>query len=207
MSGGEGAFSNIIAVTDRKLCDRPFAEQIRRVCSARPAALLLREKDLAPEEYAVLAKEILAICAGYEVPCILHFHSQAAERLKYRKLHLTLDALRGLREAGDHTSYNVLGCSVHSVGEALEAEALGATYLVAGHIYATDCKKGVPPRGIPFLKEVCAAVPLPVYAIGGIRLEGDAEASHTKEPCARQMQEIFCCGAKGACMMSDMMRL
>lgn len=41
----------------------------------------------------------------------------------------------------------LLGTSVHSLEEAREAQTLGADYLTAGHIYATDCKRGLPPRG------------------------------------------------------------
>ena len=40
----------------------------------------------------------------------------------------------------------------------MEAERLGATYVTAGHIFTTDCKKGLPPRGLDFLKNVCDAV-------------------------------------------------
>lgn len=53
----------------------------------------------------------------------------------------------------------------------MEAQALGATYLLAGHIFDTSCKPGLPGRGLDFLAQVCAAVPLPVYAIGGITAE------------------------------------
>ena len=67
--------------------------------------------------------------------------------------------------------------------------------MVAGHIYATDCKKGVPPRGIGFLKEVCDAVRLPVYGIGGIHFEPE------------QWRELVRAGAKGGCIMSGMMTL
>ena len=35
----------------------------------------------------------------------------------------------------------ILGCSVHSVEDAIEAEKLGASYLTAGHIFATDCRE------------------------------------------------------------------
>jgi thiamine-phosphate pyrophosphorylase len=86
-----------------------------------------------------------------------------------------------------------LGVSVHSISEALEAELLGATYLIAGNIYETDCKKGLPGKGLEYLRDVCAAVSIPVYAIGGI----------TKE----RLLEIKQAGAAGGCMMSGMMRL
>lgn len=79
--------------------------------------------------------------------------------------------------------------------EAIEAQKIGATYISAGHIFATDCKKDLPPRGLEFLKEVCNSVTIPVYAIGGIKLSDV------------QMDEIIKCGAKGGCIMSGMMSL
>ena len=81
-----------------------------------------------------------------------------------------------------------------AVATALKAEKLGATYLTAGHIYATDCKKGVPPRGLDFLRNVCEKVNIPVYAIGGIHVG------------TGQMEEVMKCGAKGGCIMSEMMK-
>ena len=79
--------------------------------------------------------------------------------------------------------------------KAIEAQKLGATYISAGHIFATDCKKDLPPRGLEFLKEVCNSVTIPVYAIGGIKLSDV------------QMDEIIKCDAKGGGIMSGMMSL
>ena len=73
------------------------------------------------------------------------------------------------------------------------AEQLDAAYVTAGHIFATDCKKGVPPRGIPFLQEICSQASVPVYAIGGIS--------------AGNLPEIRQNGATGACIMSGAMQL
>ena len=85
----------------------------------------------------------------------------------------------------------LLGVSVHSKEQAEKALALGADYLTAGHIFATDCKKGVPPRGLSFLKEICDLSPVPVYAIGGITGENASLAAEK--------------GAKGVCVMSGLM--
>ncbi|MFQ9412022.1 MAG: thiamine phosphate synthase [Evtepia gabavorous] len=59
----------------------------------------------------------------------------------------------------ERAAFSSLGTSCHSVAEALEAQALGATYLLAGHIFDTSCKPGLPGRGLDFLAQVCAAVP------------------------------------------------
>ena len=65
-------YSSVIAVTNRHLCSRPFMEQIDRVCSLHPKAVILREKDLSEQEYLILAENVLEICKQYQVPCILH---------------------------------------------------------------------------------------------------------------------------------------
>ena len=50
-------YRDLIAVTNRHLCSRPFTEQITRVCKLHPKALILREKDLPEEEYFSLARK------------------------------------------------------------------------------------------------------------------------------------------------------
>ena len=162
-------YENVIAVTNRSLCQRPFAEQIERVCSLHPKAVILREKDLPEEEYSRLAEQILEICNRYQVPCILHTYINVAEKLHHPYIHLPIFLL--------------------------EKESLGADYLTAGHIYTTDCKKGLPPRGLEFLENVCKAVKIPVYAIGGIH------------PGTGQLNEIMEHGSAGGCIMSDMMKI
>ena len=74
-------YGQVVAVTNRSLTERPFLEQIRRVCEMHPDALILREKDLSEKEYEELAKKVMAICAEYKVPCILHTFWRVAEKL------------------------------------------------------------------------------------------------------------------------------
>ncbi|MGN0572472.1 MAG: thiamine phosphate synthase, partial [Acutalibacteraceae bacterium] len=87
--------------------------------------------------------------------------------------------------------FSTLGASCHSVDDAIEAEKLGCTYITAGHVFNTDCKKGLPGRGTAFLKSVCDSVSIPVYAIGGI--------------CPENIAEIRSAGTAGACVMSGAM--
>ena len=81
-------YEKVLAVTDRKLCTRPFPEQIRRVCGCRPKALVLREKDLTPQAYRELAEQVLEICGEYQVDCILHNFTGAARELGVKRIHL-----------------------------------------------------------------------------------------------------------------------
>ena len=185
-------YNHVIAITNRHLCDN-FLPQIEKVCKLHPKALILREKDLSESKYLQLAKEVLSICHTYEVPCILHSFLDVANQLNMNSIHLPLPLLK--ETSKELSSFTTIGCSIHSLEEAILAQNLGATYLTAGHIYQTDCKKGVPPRGLSFLKEVCKHVTIPVYAIGGIHFD------------EKQFDEILSCGAKGGCIMSGIMKI
>ncbi|WP_052947914.1 thiamine phosphate synthase [Aneurinibacillus tyrosinisolvens] len=72
-----------------------------------------------------------------------------------------------------------IGVSVHNVEEAVEAERGGADYLLFGHVFPTNSKPGLPPRGLPALRHVVKASGIPVIALGGITPANAAEALAT----------------------------
>lgn len=65
------------------------------------------------------------------------------------------------------TDFESVSTSIHKPEEAVKAQQLGADFMFAGHVFVTDCKKGLPPRGLDFLRNVVQAVDIPVYGIGG----------------------------------------
>ena len=187
----------LIAVTDSATCPRPLAEQIERLAKLtelRPQAVILRAKALDKAAYRTLALQAQQSCEAAGIPLILHSDWQLARELGISMLHLPLALLRQILEY-ERAYFIWLSTSVHSIGEAQEAQALGATVLIAGHIYTTQCKAGLAPRGLGFLRAVCSTVSLPVYAIGGIGFD------------ATQHAELQANGARGACVMSAYMRL
>ena len=163
--------------------------QLRRVCALGPRGILLREKDLTPEEYTALARQVQELCGP--APLFLHTHTEAALLLNIRRIHFSLPALR--LQSLTPGFFEEVSVSCHSVEDVLEAEALGATQAILGNIYETECKKGLPGRGLELLSRACAAVHIPVYAIGGVN-----EA---------RLPELLRSGAAGGCMMSRYMRL
>lgn len=181
---------DILCVTNRLLCGEPFLTRIERLARAKPAGIILREKNLTPEAYKKLAGEVLCICKTYDVPCILHSFVQVSAELGCRAIHLPLPRLLALNEA-EKTYFSVIGASCHSREEARAAQQAGCTYITAGHVFDTGCKKGLPGRGTDFLREICACAFVPVYAIGGITPE--------------RMAEVYEAGAAGACVMSAAM--
>ena len=187
----------LIAVTDSATSPRPLPEQIERLAKLtelHPQAVILRAKALDKAAYRTLALQAQQSCEAAGIPLILHSDWQLARELGISMLHLPLALLRQILEY-ERAYFTWLSTSVHSVGEAQEAQALGATVLIAGHIFTTQCKAGLAPRGLGFLQNVCSTVNLPVYAIGGIVFD------------AAQHAELQANGARGACVMSAYMRL
>ncbi len=181
---------DVFCVTSRTLCRENFAERIEAIAACRPRGIVLREKDLSEEDYFALAASLLSLCRRFGTPLILHSFPDVALRLGVTSLHLPLPALRSLPKE-KKAFFTEIGASCHSVEEAKEAERLGCTYLFAGHIFPTDCKKGLPGRGLDFLRAVLSQTALPVYAIGGIGPENVFSVKKT--------------GAAGVCVMSSLM--
>lgn len=87
-------------------------------------------------------------------------------------LHLPERALGSVRVAKEAVGEaGLIGVSVHSVAAAVRAQAEGADYMVAGTIFASASHPEREPAGLEYLRQVCAAVSIPVLAIGGITPE------------------------------------
>ena len=177
----------LVCVSNRKIfydkfgADASFSERIRAVLDSG-VSVILREKDLDETEYFELLSEI------GDPRVIAHSFADAARRFGCAAVHLP----PGLLEKTDVSDFSHIGCSVHSAEQAADAERLGADRLTAGHIFATDCKKGLAPRGTELIGEIKRVTHLPVYAIGGI----------TPETAGMAMRA----GADGVCVMSGFMR-
>lgn len=162
----------------------------------KPDMLIVREKHLTEESYQKLFASVWEKCRNTcrkmdSLTVIPHTYLAAAEKTGSTGIHLPLPLLRKYYGREKLTGISHVGVSIHSAEEAKEAEQLGASYVTAGHIFSTNCKPGVPPRGITFLEQICDNVNIPVYAIGGIHPEN--------------LSQIQGSGAAGACMMSEFM--
>lgn len=204
-------YSRYIAVTNRRLCEGDYLTQIRKIAALHPRALILREKDLSQEEYTLLAARVAEICRTAGVPCFLHSHIGLAKQQGYARIHLSFQALAEYmtdqksaentmvsREISGHTmcggsrEIREISVSCHSLEEVKAAAGYGASQILLGNIFETDCKKGLPGKGLEFLQRACEITPLPVYAIGGVKPEN--------------MDAVLGTGAAGGCMMSGFMR-
>lgn len=132
-----------------------------------PQAIFLREKHLTDQEYLAVYKKIMLVCNRHSTPLFLCHRLSLAKTLDAKFVHLNLQELKNIN-SGD---FCWVSCSIHSDSEAQVAQSLGAKSLVFGHIFETDCKKGLQPRGVKQLSSICKKVDLPVVAIGGINAQ------------------------------------
>ncbi len=173
-----------IAITNRHICNN-LLSKISELERSEYNIIILREKDMPESEYLSLAKRAI----GLSSKIILHSFINVSEELNYKKIHLPFNAF--CQNIDRLKDFHTVGVSTHTIDEAVRAESLGADYITSSHIFATDCKKGLEPKGLEFLKNVCNSVNIPVYALGGIN-------SENAELCIKT-------GAKGVCMMSQAM--
>lgn len=189
-------YEHTIVITNRALVQGDFLKQMQKVIQLHPHAVILREKDLSDEEYEVLAEKLLSLCKEEKVDCFLHSRISVAYRLGCKRIHLSIPSL----EAMDEEKYSQLkkefqeiSVSCHSMEDVEMAVKNGATQIILGTIFETECKKGLKGKGLDFVREICKACPVPMYAIGGINME--------------RLQMVMEAGAAGGCMMSGFMRL
>ena len=194
-------------ISNRKLCKNENLErQIEKIFLAYEkkiilknfeiVSLTLREKDLDKNEYLNLVEKIYPICKKHKINLILHqnYNLNLDDRYMIKGLHLSYEIFKSLNKnirEGLIKKYKRIGVSIHSLEEAKDVENLGATYVVAGHIFETDCKKGLEPRGLNFIKELSSILTIPIFAIGGINEENS--------------NLVLNSGAFGVCMMSSLM--
>ena len=195
-------------ISNRKLCENENLErQIEKIFLAYEkkiilknfeiVSLTLREKDLNKNEYLNLVEKIYPICKKHKINLILHqnYDLNLDDRYNIDGIHLSYKIFKSLNKNIREElikKYKRIGVSIHSLDEAKEVENLGASYIVAGHIFETDCKKGLEPRGLKFVEELSSILTIPIFAIGGID--------------EKNSQSVIDSGAFSVCMMSSLMK-
>lgn len=193
---------NTIVITNRKLVKGDYLAQIERVAKLKPKAIILREKELSREEYRILAEQVQSICAQNGVEMFVHSDVETATEIGAKSIHLSVNNAIGLHNVANDKNYvnqlsrfDSLSISCHSLEDVKQAIECGATQIVLGTIFETECKKGLEGRGLDFVKEITDYCKdhggIPVFAIGGIKPDN--------------IGTVIDSGAAGGCMMSYMM--
>ena len=149
-------------------------QQVEAALRGGATMVQLREKELGEADHEAFleeARRMHELTAGYGAPLIIDDNIAIALESGAEGVHVgqnDMDAREARRLLGPD---RILGVTAKTVEQALRAQAAGADYLGSGAVFGTSTKPDAVPMSMERLKEICAAVTIPVVAIGGICLE------------------------------------
>ena len=159
----------LYAVTDRAWVGKQsLYEQVESALKGGATCIQLREKELDDDAFLNEAIEISALCKQYGVPFFINDNVEIAIKCHADGIHVGQEDMEAAQVRQRVGNDMMIGVSAHSVEEALEAVRNGADCLGVGAMFSTSTKTDVNVLPKEILRESCAAVDIPVVAIGGI---------------------------------------
>ena len=159
----------LYAVTDRAWTGKQsLLEQVEAALRGGATCVQLREKTLSDEAFLAEALKVSQLCRRYGVPLFINDNVEVAIQCHADGIHVgqeDMAAAQVRRRVGDDM---MIGVSVHSVAEALDAVRDGADCLGVGAMFSTSTKADADVLPPGTLRAICDAVDIPVVAIGGI---------------------------------------
>ena len=159
----------LYAVTDRAWVGKQsLYEQVESALKGGATCVQLREKELDEEAFLKEAIEISALCKQYGVPFFINDNVEIAVKCHADGIHVGQEDMEAIQVRQRVGKDMIIGVSVHSVEEALEAVRNGADCLGGGAMFSTSTKTDVNILPKETLRAISDAVDIPVVAIGGI---------------------------------------
>lgn len=170
----------LYGVTDRRwLQGNTLYEQVEEALQGGVTFIQLREKNRTKEEILQEAKVLKALCGRYHVPLLINDDVEIALLSGADGVHVgqnDMEAGEARKKLGPD---KIIGVSARTVEQAINAEKQGADYLGVGSVFSTGTKADAQKIDRQTLKEICAAVHIPVIAIGGINRDNVTSLSGT----------------------------
>jgi thiamine-phosphate pyrophosphorylase len=155
---------------------RALLETIRSVAAAGVDWIQIREKDMGARSLVELVRLAIEGTRGTGARILVNDRldvalAAGATGVHLGEMSLSVETVVEWRRSAGRAEFHI-GVSCHSIEAARAAERDGADYIFFGPVFATPSKAAFgPPQGIKSLREICAAVRIPVLAIGGVNLE------------------------------------
>ena len=152
---------------------RLLRDSIRRAAAAGAAWIQIREKDLDARSLVELTRFAAVETRDTSARVLVNDRLDVALAANAAGVHLgekslPLEIVTEWRRSTGRLDF-LIGVSCHSLESARAAERGGADYVFFGPVFETPSKAAFgPPQGIERLRELCAAVEIPVLAIGGV---------------------------------------
>lgn len=185
--------TTLYLVTDSTgLTEQEFLSRTEQALQGGVTLLQIREKERSTREYIHLASQVHELAKRYNVPLLVDDRVDVALAVDAEGVHvgqtdMPVDMAR--RMLGPD---KIVGATAKTVPQALEAWQQGADYLGVGAIYPTTTKVVTVITSTETLADICAAVPIPVNAIGGLNRDNLGVLKGT--------------GIRGICVVSAIMK-
>ena len=183
----------LYAVTDRRALPAgvTLAQAVEAALDGGVTCLQLREKEASAGEILALARTLLPLCRARRVPLLINDRVDIALAAGADGVHLGQEDLPLPEARALLGPDRILGATAHTVEEALRAQAEGADYLGVGAMFPTGTKTNTVPTSADTLKAICAAVSIPVVAIGGVTAQNLPTLAGTGIAGAAVVSAIF----------------
>lgn len=159
----------LYAVTDRSwLQGRELTGPVCEALEAGATFIQLREKNLSENEFTAEAIQMKKVVKPYSVPFVINDNLHVAMACDADGVHIGQSDTALAQARAMLGPDKIIGVSVQTVEQAIEAERGGADYLGVGAVFSTSTKKDAAMVSHQTLQAICAAVSIPVVAIGGI---------------------------------------
>jgi thiamine-phosphate pyrophosphorylase len=152
----------------------------------------LRGKEYRPDELITVAGELHEFTSTRDVPLIINDYPEIARAVPLEGVHVGQN---------DSTIADVrkfvgrpvrVGKSTHSFEQAVAAQEEGADYIGFGPLFATPTKPDYPPIGLHAIRKIHNAVQIPIFCIGGIKLNN--------------LDAVIAAGAQRVVIVSDLLQ-
>ena len=168
----------LYAVTDRSwLRGETLYAQVEKALKGGATFIQLREKELNEEAFYQEAVELKKLCHQYKVPFVINDNVEIAKKMDADGVHVGQSDMAACDVRKILGEDEILGVSAQTVEQALLAEQMGADYLGVGAVFPPGTKTDAVEVDAETLKAICAAVKIPVIAIGGIKADNLSELS------------------------------
>jgi thiamine-phosphate pyrophosphorylase len=159
-------------VTDRSLMTADtLSEAVRQAILGGCTMIQLREKSGSSRDFYTLATEIKAVTDGFGVPLIINDRIDIALAVHATGVHIGQSDIPADAARAIIGGEMLMGVSVSSVSEAIQAQKDGADYLGVGAMFPTDTKTDAAAVSMSELRSIRQSVDLPIVVIGGIGKE------------------------------------
>lgn len=161
--------SSLYFITDSTpYAEEEFLDRVEKALRGGATLLQLREKEKSTREYIALAQKVHAIAQRYQVPLIIDDRVDVALAIDAEGVHVGASDMPVALARKLMGEDKIVGATAKTVPWAKDACAQGADYLGVGAIYPTTTKVKTVLTSIDTLRDICASVPIPVNAIGGL---------------------------------------